>query len=48
VSPLLEFEGIHVGLCRTLLTQMSEFAASIKAWDAGFGQALRRYAAAAE
>jgi hypothetical protein len=23
---MLEFEGFHAGLCRTLLTQMSEFA----------------------
>ena len=24
---MLEFDGFHAGLCRTLLTQMSEFAA---------------------
>src|ERR671910_3117417 len=28
--PMLEFAGFHAGLCRTLLTQMSEFAESIR------------------
>jgi|SRR4051812_38533319 hypothetical protein len=27
--PMLEFAGLHAVLCRTLLTQMSEFAATI-------------------
>jgi hypothetical protein len=28
---MLEFAGFHAGLCRTLLTQMSEFVACISA-----------------
>ena len=29
----LEFAGLHAGLCRTLLTQMSELAESISAFQ---------------
>jgi hypothetical protein len=30
---MLEFAGLHAGLCRPLLTQMSEFAESISAFQ---------------
>src|SRR5215216_3162625 len=41
VSPPAGFEGFHAGLCRTLLTQMSEFADHRESWTP-VSWALRR------